>query len=95
MPVIDLDQQAQVASGRAPRQRSRILFTLTAGLLLLGLTGEPGDSLSPHDKATFCPLVALAVGASIAQPPGASSTRVTIMDADTGKVARIIYCPAG
>lgn len=87
MPLIDLDHQVRVTSSRAPRQHLRILILLAVGLLLFSLAGEPNDSLSPSDKATFCPIFALLAGAS--------STRVAILDADTGEVARIIYCPAG
>jgi hypothetical protein len=95
VPLIDLDHQVRVTAGRAPRQHLRALIPLTAGLLLFGLAGDPDHSLSPHDKTTFCPLIALAAGAAGAKPAKESSTRVTVLDAGTGKVARIIYCPTG
>ena len=56
------------------------------GALLFGLTGEPNNSPSPspHDKATFCPLVPVL--------DGGFSTDVAVIDSDTGKVVRIVHC---
>lgn len=88
VPLIDLDHRPEAASGRAPRQRLRVLIPLTTGLLLFSVAGEkPRESLSPHDRMTFCPLAALA--------GGTAGTSVSILDGDTGKVLRIIHCPAG
>ena len=88
MPVIDLDHEVRVTSRRAPRWHLQILVTLTAGALLFGLNGEPGNPPRPnlHDMATFCPLARLL--------DGASSTEMRVVDPTAGNVVRIVHCPA-
>ena len=87
MPVIDLDHEVRPASRRAPRRHLQILVTVTAGVLLLGLNGEPGNQLGPSsdDLATYCPLARLL--------DVASSTGMRVVDPVTGDVVRIVHCP--
>jgi len=94
VPLIDLDIQLRPTPRPAHRRQVRLLILLMVGLVL-GLSGEgaPITPLSSDDRTTLCPLVTIAATLVRAEPDQASSVRVAVVD-DTGRVMRIVYCPA-
>jgi hypothetical protein len=80
VPVIDLDSPSQVASSRTLRWHPRWLIIMATVVALLGVPGEPDDTVRSFDMATVCGHF--------------SAEGAVILDVETGEVLRALTCPS-